>query len=301
MRIDRILMFAALTGAMVALEVEGHAAFGAQTIDLATQRNGMHSCPVGAFVSGVHLSRNELLCSSSFGGYEAVDEVTDNSTQMTGWHPEGNGTMHGCPQGMGVTGVYGGDLLNCAPLPISPSLFVDKETQVMGMHACPEGTVMTGLHASLNWLLCGTFGEVLSGQEMQRNDMLSCPPGTFITGMHIKSNMLLCSGEFGGWDIESVHPAEGGPARCPAGMAATGLHNGRALVACAPIARRVDGWESSIQQRANMSACPLGHVALGFLPWTGDPGVVGSVAYGGFAVCGRVLSGPRKPAQRFPG
>ncbi|MGH7543937.1 MAG: hypothetical protein ACREK7_08345 [Gemmatimonadota bacterium] len=299
MRDSRLLVLAAWMGAWFALDGEGRGDLRAQTIDHATQRNGMHSCPVGTFVTGVHLERNQLLCSSGFGGYQNADEVVDHDTQMTGWHPDGDATMHGCPAGMVVTGVYGGELLNCAPLSRSPSLFVDKKTQIMGMHACPEGTVMAGLHASRNWLLCGTFQEFLSGEEMHRNDMLSCPPGMFITGVHIGTNKLLCTEEFGGWDTESVHPAEGGPARCPAGMAATGLHNGRRLVACAPIARRVDGWELSTMQRANMSACPLGSVALGFDPWMGDPSVGGTIA-SGFAYCGRVLSGPRKPAQRFP-
>lgn len=287
MRRHRFLMLAALTGACFALDRDGGTALWAQTIDRATQRNGMHSCPVGAFVMGVHLERNELLCSSSFGGYQATDEVVDNSTQMTGWHPDGDGTMHGCPAGMAVTGVYGGNLLNCAPLSRSASLFVDKKTQMMGMHACPEGTVMTGLHASRNWLLCGTFREVLSGQEVQRNDMLSCPPGMFITGLHIATNKLLCSSDFGSWETESVHSSKSGPPQCPDGMAATGLHNGRRLVACAPIAKSMNAWKSSTLQRANMSACPLGWVALGFNPWTKDPILGGTVA-SGFAICGRV-------------
>ncbi len=293
----QLLVLAALTGLWVASDIDGLASLPAQTIDYATQRNGMHSCPVGTFVVGVHLARNELLCSSSFGSYQSSDEVTDNSTQMTGWHPDGEATMHGCPAGMAVTGVYGGDLLNCAPLSRSPSLFVDMKTQIMGMHACPEGTVLTGLHAARNWLLCGTFREVLSGQEVQRNDMLSCPFGMFITGMHIATNQLLCSAEFGSWENESVHPAEGAPPRCPDGMAATGLHNGRGLIACAPIFKRTVASELNSVQRANMSACPPGSVAVGFHPWTGDPGITGSVAYGGFPFCSRVQSSWRPVPQ----
>lgn len=296
MRYRQFLVLAALTGVWLAFDIERPAFLRAQTIDHATQRNGMHSCPVGTFVVGVHLERNELLCSSNFGGYEAVDEVTDNSTQMTGWHPDGDGTMHGCPAGMGVTGVYGGDLLNCAPLSRSPSLFVDKNTQIMGMHACPEGTVMAGLHASRNWLLCGTFREVLSGQEVQRNDMLSCPPGMFITGMHIATNRLLCSADFGPWETESVRAAESGSPRCPDGMAATGLHNGRRLIACAPIFKRTVASDLSILQRANMSACPLGSVAVGFDPWTGEGDLGGTIATG-FALCSRVESGRRPVPQ----
>lgn len=272
------------------LEPHDGTALGAEGIDYATQRNGMHSCPPGAFVTGIHVGRNLLLCSTGFGGYSPGQEKVDDSSQVSGWHPEGDATMHGCPSGA-VTGVHGGNILACAPL-ARGSLFVDKEHQRQGMHACPEGTVLVGFHAARNWLLCGTFREVLSGQEVQRNNMLSCPPGMFVTGLHISKNKLLCSAEYGRWQHEVVDPSteiRAGATRlrgCPAGMAATGVHNVRRLIGCAPISRSLRTGTRTVQ-RANMQACPLGAVLVGFEPWKDDYFPGGTVAP--LAACGQAL------------
>src|SRR5262245_26096606 len=63
-----------------------------QTIDTHTQRHDMHSCPLGQFVTGVHVNNNLLLCSSDFGDYPASEEIVDRNTQEQG--------MHACPEGM---------------------------------------------------------------------------------------------------------------------------------------------------------------------------------------------------------
>src|SRR5215471_12504090 len=42
-----------------------------------TQRNSMHACPAGWFVTGVHVASNLLLCSDGFGGYQLGQEYVD--------------------------------------------------------------------------------------------------------------------------------------------------------------------------------------------------------------------------------
>ena len=99
------------------------------TIDTGTQRNGMHSCPVGQFVLGVHVAKNLLICATIPDNFGA--EIVDKNTQEQG--------MHACPFGMAMTGLHANkNLLACAPLTNPPrSQFVDSTTQSMGMHACP--------------------------------------------------------------------------------------------------------------------------------------------------------------------
>lgn len=275
MKYSRFLVLAVLTGACFVFGLDRRTELWAQTVDTDTQRNDMHSCPVGSFVTGIHVERNLLLCSSSFGGYQATDEVVDNSTQRTGWHPDGQGSMHGCPGGMAVTGVHASrNLLSCASLDRLPtSYFVDKETQIMGMHACPPGTVVAGIHVANNWLLCRTLGEDLIGAEgHQRNEMISCPRGWYMTGVHIRANTLLCSNEFGPWEAEIVEANNAlmentiWHRACPQGMAATGLHNGKSLIACATISGERNPYPGPSVQRANMMACPQGSVLVGYRP-----------------------------------
>ena len=125
------------------------------TVDRGTQRNGMHSCPVGQFVLGVQAAENLLICAPLPGNFAA--EIVDSGTQEQG--------MHACPTGMAMTGLQGSrNLLACAPLTNPPpSRFVDLTTQSMGMHACPGTTPVAGIQITRNLLLCAgtqTGGEI---------------------------------------------------------------------------------------------------------------------------------------------
>ncbi len=116
-------------------------------IDKATQRNNMHSCPSGAFMTGLHLGNNYNLCATGFGSYtsDSVVSTTDGGTVM-------------CPAGMGATGVSAlNKQLACAALgPMGHTNADDPApgTQRCNMHACPAGTVMVGHNADTNLLIC---------------------------------------------------------------------------------------------------------------------------------------------------
>src|SRR5262249_9183781 len=117
------------------------------TVDTGTQRNRMHSCPVGQFVLAVQAARDELLCGPLPGNF-AAEVVVGRDIQEQG--------MPACPPGMAVTGGQAHlQQLACAPLTNPPpTRSVDSTTQNMGMHACPEGTAVAGLDAGRNFLLC---------------------------------------------------------------------------------------------------------------------------------------------------
>jgi hypothetical protein len=118
-----------------------------------TQRNHMHSCPLGSFVSGVQVARNLLLCTTA--PLETSSEIVDSGTQSHG--------MHACPEGYVMTGIQvSKNQLACTQLnaPLIPR-FVDVGgphdlgTQRQGMHACPVGKPLSGIHVAKNLNLCG--------------------------------------------------------------------------------------------------------------------------------------------------
>lgn len=94
--------------------------FGVEIVDRNTQRHGMHSCPVGMFVTGVHVGENKLLCAGGFGVYSEIDEIVDTSTDqayrirtktdlgLIVWGGEENRQFHTCPRGWAVTGIHVG-------------------------------------------------------------------------------------------------------------------------------------------------------------------------------------------------
>ncbi|MGZ5483170.1 MAG: hypothetical protein ACXWID_14435, partial [Pyrinomonadaceae bacterium] len=142
-------------------------------IDRDTQRHGMHSCPPGQFVIGVHVRQNLLLCSQSFGTYDLDDEIIDSGgdgsrgTQVRG--------MHACPDGMAITGLHVRDnKFLCAPVERATPRYVDasNNSQVEGVsiHTCPRDPV-SGIHVSRNLLLCGTRG---AGAQIDRLGPTPC-------------------------------------------------------------------------------------------------------------------------------
>src|SRR5689334_9525654 len=81
------------------------AAASSEFVDSGTARNGMHSCPVGTWVVGIHVGNNLLLCSSAFGGYPAGSEIIDQYGYDFG---------RSCPDGMAMTGFHqANNLLAC--------------------------------------------------------------------------------------------------------------------------------------------------------------------------------------------
>lgn len=107
-----------------------------EAIDRSTQRNGMHACPAGQLMTGVHVGNNQLLCAPGKGDF--AHEIVDANTVRN--------QMHACPVGYAMTGLHvDSNLLSCVKLidPPQPPL-VDPGTARMGMHACPAGRFMSG-------------------------------------------------------------------------------------------------------------------------------------------------------------
>lgn len=128
-----------------------------EILDRGTVRNGMHSCPWGMFVTGVHIANNELLCADGYGDYS--QEIVDGDDER----PTVCNSMHCCPEGMAVTGIHARkNLLSCARFDPNRVGFgkagwmarVDYDTQRQGMHACPERRPVLGIHEGENLLTC---------------------------------------------------------------------------------------------------------------------------------------------------
>jgi hypothetical protein len=225
-------------------------------VDIGTQRNGMHTCPVDTFMVGNHVGKNLLLCSSAFGGYQGA-EFVDSSTQFQG--------MHACPEGTAMTGIHvDKNRFSCAPIaPPAMLRLVDNSTQRDGMHACPAGLPMSGTHVGKNLLLCGTVNGVPSGEfvdaSTQRNGMHSCPVNTFMVGNHGDKNLLLCTSALGGYEADAeivdTSTQSFGMHAYPEGMAMTGIHVDKNLFSCAPVTTRTSRYVDMGTVRAGMHAC----------------------------------------------
>jgi hypothetical protein len=79
------------------LNLAEFASLPAEFVDAATLRQGMHACPIGSFITGVHIDRNLLLCDRFSTGYTEQQEFVDTSTVQF--------DMHTCPTGYAMTGV----------------------------------------------------------------------------------------------------------------------------------------------------------------------------------------------------
>ncbi|WP_170545813.1 hypothetical protein [Ruegeria arenilitoris] len=128
-----------------------------------TQQNGMHSCPPGFLVAGVHVDQNLLLCTGplewalDFPARQSWGIRTDNQFAFPG------GSMHWCGPSEAVVGVHvDGNGFNCQSYDVvTQSYFgdfgtpeIDTSTQRSGMHACPIGKVLVGAHFDSNTFLC---------------------------------------------------------------------------------------------------------------------------------------------------
>jgi hypothetical protein len=250
------------------------------TIDLSTQRNGMHSCPVGQFVMGAQVANNQLICAPQPGTF--ADEIVDTAHQEQG--------MHACPSGMGLTGLNAAkNLLACAPMAIPQgSRFVDSTTQQSGMHACPGASPVAGIQVEKNLLLCA--GDILLTVDKGtlRNQMHSCPVGEFVMGALVPQNLLLCAplaGDFAA-EIVDTHTQDQGMHACPSGMGMTGLQASKNLLACAPLTAPVGSRIVDTKtQKDQMPAC------------SGDMPVAGIQVAKGQLLCADVqpISGVTRP------
>jgi len=121
----------------------------AEKVDHGTARQGMHACPLGMYMTGIHVGNNLLLCENLGQGYSISEERLDRTTA--------DFNMHACPRGFAMTGIHVADnILLCAPLRDGSSLrFVDAlPTARQYMHACPRWLAMVGVHVGNNHLLC---------------------------------------------------------------------------------------------------------------------------------------------------
>jgi hypothetical protein len=115
-------------------------------IDAATMRNGIRSCPGGAFLTGEHQDRDLLMCSSAFANQGL--EYLDYSTVV-------GGNSHGCLAGYEMTGLsVSRNVFGCARTDgAARARFWNGER--LNMLACEADKAMYGLNAGSNWAFCG--------------------------------------------------------------------------------------------------------------------------------------------------
>ena len=80
-----------------------------EVVDGGTARHGMHACPVGLYMSGIHVGNNLLLCNNIGSGYQESQEIVDNASADFG--------IHACPNGMVMTGIHVGNNLGSYRIP----------------------------------------------------------------------------------------------------------------------------------------------------------------------------------------
>ena len=144
--------------------------------------NGMHACPPGFLVTGVHVGRNLLLCTGYFGDFLDFPVQADFGITATNQFPFDGTTMHWCEPGGMVAGVHvAANGFNCQTLdrvavgingPLgAPTLDRGNAPTVRaGMHACPIGSVLVGAHFATNTFLCARLPFCVDDSQ--------CAPGT---------------------------------------------------------------------------------------------------------------------------
>ncbi len=144
--------------------------------------NGMHACPYGFLVTGVHVDRNLLLCTGYFGDFLNFPVRADFGITPTNQFPFDGTSMHWCEPGGIVAGVHvAGNGFNCQTLdrvavglrgPLgAPTLDRGTNPTVRaGMHACPIGFVLAGAYFATNTFLCARMPFCVDDSQ--------CAPGT---------------------------------------------------------------------------------------------------------------------------
>lgn len=142
-------MLKILFASLLLISSLGYARTNVEKADYGTQRQGMHACPAGSYMTGAHLAQNVFLCATfTHSTYKLAYEKVDAGTQQLG--------MHVCPKGTVMTGFHAGrNLLLCAPFAEGGGRrFVDTSTQRNGVHACALDMPMAGIHVGNNAFAC---------------------------------------------------------------------------------------------------------------------------------------------------
>jgi hypothetical protein len=113
-----------------------------------TLRRGMQACPVGMYLTGIHIDNGYALCKAFPGEtYTTSQELVDDHTKVF--------NMRNCPAGYAMTGVHvDNSQVLCAPFSGTGGRFVEASLIRQDMRACPVGTVATGIHADEGKLTC---------------------------------------------------------------------------------------------------------------------------------------------------
>jgi hypothetical protein len=205
-----------------------------EIVDHNTQFQGMHACPDGMAMTGLHVANNLLACAPAS---QAIERFVDTGTIRSG--------MHACPEGAPVFAIHTGrNLLVCGTQGWRPGESIDAGTPRHGMHSCQEGQYVVGLHIGDNLLLCNNgFGTYTASQEVvvggdpntnaESHGMLACPEGMAVTGLHRAKNLVACAA------VADAKPrfvdsqtARFGMHACPTGSPVSGLHVANNLLLC---------------------------------------------------------------------
>ncbi|HEX9943727.1 MAG TPA: hypothetical protein VGG03_17080 [Thermoanaerobaculia bacterium] len=128
----------------------------ADQLDYGSQCNGMHCCPAGKAMGGVHIGRNDLICRDAVS--PANESCSTLNTARLG--------MLACPAGTWARGYHhGNNQLTCCwdrtvgQVPLTGETIDPvaggSVTTAQGMHVCPASRpLITGIHAGNNQLLC---------------------------------------------------------------------------------------------------------------------------------------------------
>jgi len=148
-----------------------------------SQLNGMHSCPFGTMVTGVHVDKNLLSCMAYLGEALTFPARQDWGATIANQFAFDGTSMHWCGPGAMVRGVHvDGNGFNCQTLaswaidqhgPLGPPILDrgSNPTVRNGMHTCPQGSVLVGAHFSTNTFLCAKLPLCMHGDSSQ------CPVG----------------------------------------------------------------------------------------------------------------------------
>jgi len=164
------------------------------------QRNGMHACPDGKWVTGFHLNRNLLLCSKGMAGIHVTanlsKEIVDGDNESPTQREYGNENyLHACPRGYAITGIHvEKNLLSCAPFftsPPYPNELYEVSRTDMATWRCDN--VCQVLNARFPWDPCVEQCKEIAERATQRQGMHACKIGHVLTGIDAKKNVFLCA------------------------------------------------------------------------------------------------------------
>ncbi len=124
--------------------------------------NGMHCCPSGYTMAGIHVGDNVLRCRFA-GGMNINQCYLDGPSQPTYTVQTVNGTaVHTCANSYAMVGInVSANLFTCCPYTENVR-FIDVSSSDGYMHICPtlningalRETVMGGIHVGRNLLVC---------------------------------------------------------------------------------------------------------------------------------------------------